>query len=443
MTTLANLEPATAVELSPGDEASFGLTVRNRSDIVDAYRFEVVGDAAGWATVEPETITVYPGAEETVQVTFRPPRLPEVAPGEAPFAVRVVPTEHPDEVQVPEGMLHVLPFTELTAEVLPRTSRARRTARHQLAVDNRGNVPVTAEITAADPDGALAFLARPVAVLVQPGEAAFSKVRVRHRRLVWRGQPTTRTFQLGVSHDGEPPLAVDGATVQEPVIPRWTVRAAVFGLLAIAALAALWFGALRPSIRSAARDAIATPLKAVEQRAADAQDTASKAKTEAATTKRELDKRVPQPTPNTTPGPGTQPPPPPPGVTTSQFSRQLSAEAAGGKSAVTVYRVPGKTTLLLTDLILQNPQGDSGRLDISIDGKPALTSSLANFRDLDYHFVSALQANAGSTVELKLACEVAGPQLAGTSGHACRAFVALSGSTRTLAQASPSPPPQP
>lgn len=42
------------VTVSPGGTATTTLTVRNDSDIVEAYTLEVVGDCAAWSTVEVE-----------------------------------------------------------------------------------------------------------------------------------------------------------------------------------------------------------------------------------------------------------------------------------------------------------------------------------------------------------------------------------------------------
>jgi hypothetical protein len=53
--------------------------------------------------------------------------------------------------------------------------------------------------------------------------------------------------------------------------------------------------------------------------------------------------------------------------------------------------IPAGKSLFLTDIIVQNPQGDSGTLVINgPDSKPLLSFGLDNFRDLDYHFVAPI-----------------------------------------------------
>ena len=73
----------------------------------------------------------------------------------------------------------------------------------------------------------------------------------------------------------------------------------------------------------------------------------------------------------------------------------------GGRESVTV---PDGQRLLITDLILENPEGDSGRLVISRGETTLLEVRLDNFRDLDYHFVSPIVFNEGDQLVLDAEC---------------------------------------
>jgi hypothetical protein len=426
MTTLARLETP-ALDLPPGGEAAALLTIRNTGEIVEAYHFEVLGDAAQWTTVEPPAVSVFPGTEEQARVVFRPPRAPWVAPGETPFAVRVIPTERPEEVVVPEGVVQVHPFAETTAEILPRTSRGRRSAKHEIAIDNRGNTPLKVGVNGTDPDGALVFTARPPTLAVPPGEAVFTNLKVKHRRTLWRGQPVTRPFQVLIVADSHPPVTLDGATLQDPVIPRWAGRALVLGLVCLLALAGIWFGILRPTIRSAAENAVSKPLRAAEKKATAAQDTAKRAETK-------VDTAVGPGRPLPTPSGGVRPPPPPPvrpGTVVAPLAEdRLEAVAASNQVVTDTFTAPEKTTVVITDLILQNPQGDIGRVDVIVDGRVQLTEALANLRTLDLHLVSPVELAPERSIRIRLTCTTPGLRLAGTSTDRCRTFLTMAGITR-------------
>ena len=83
---------------------------------------------------------------------------------------------------------------------------------------------------------------------------------------------------------------------------------------------------------------------------------------------------------------------------------------------------------MVTDLYLQNPQGDEGRLELMVGDRVYLTWSLANFRDLDYHSVSPIEVAPGAAVALRTTCTRAGtPLAAGGAAGQCREFALLSG----------------
>ncbi|MDP9440587.1 MAG: hypothetical protein M3P34_00060 [Actinomycetota bacterium] len=115
--------------------------MRNTGTVVDSITITVLGEAASWTTVAPPVLSLFPGAEGTAELQFAPPRNPELSSGTLDFGVKVVPSEDPDGSVVEEAALEVLPFRELTARITPRTSEAKRTARHEVVVDNGGNAP--------------------------------------------------------------------------------------------------------------------------------------------------------------------------------------------------------------------------------------------------------------------------------------------------------------
>ena len=142
VSTVAQLE-IESVSVEAGGRVSLPLNVRNTGEVVEDYLVEIVGVPAAWTTVEPSDFTLYPGTAQVATVDVHPPRSSEVPAGEMQFGVHVVPTEHPDQAVVPEAVVEVLPYLDTTAELVPRTSHGRLGAKHQVAIDNRGNVPVT------------------------------------------------------------------------------------------------------------------------------------------------------------------------------------------------------------------------------------------------------------------------------------------------------------
>lgn len=271
--------------MAPGDTAATTLTVRNDSDIVEAYSLEVVGDCASWTTVTPARVSLYPGTSETVTIRLEPPRSPEVRAGEMPLGVRVLPAEHPESVKVLETTVHVERFRELRAELAPRRRRGWLRGRYRLAVRNQGNAPAEVGFTAGQPGEELGFAFSPAERTLEPGESAEIGLRVRTGKPVWFGAPVVWPFTVDTTESGdqEEPrreehavrVPLDAEFVQIPVFPRWLLVL----LAALLALLLAWFTLVRPAVRSAAKEAAheavqPRPTPAGEQGAAEQRSSA-------------------------------------------------------------------------------------------------------------------------------------------------------------------------
>ena len=146
-------------------------------------------------------------------------------------------------------------------------------------------------------------------------------------------------------------------------------------IAAIIAVTVLWFLAVKPGIESVARNAVISP----------------------------------SPVANTSNGGGggkTSPPVNPTAGTTNpsgpgvDFAQRL---APGGP--VVAYKVPSKTTLYVTDLVFNNPGSENGLVSFQRDSSDLLDENLANYRDLDYHFVTPIQINTNQTIRLAGSCK--------------------------------------
>jgi Ricin-type beta-trefoil lectin domain-like len=256
-----SLEPASTT-VDPGGTTTVRLRVRNTSDVVDEYRFVPVGEIAPYVTVEPPSLRLYPGTTGTAELTFAPPRGPDATAGPNPYAVQIIPTEHPEATTVPEGNVTITPFTEIRAELVPHTVRGRFRGRPRLAVDNLGNTRLTASVVGVDNGDQLGYHVHPASVQIEPGRAAFVRATLKPRRIAWLGRKENRPYRLNVQRSGSTPVGVDGIFVQKGVLPRWLAGA--LGLLVglAVALVALWFG-YRPQVVSLAQAQVQSEVSAL------------------------------------------------------------------------------------------------------------------------------------------------------------------------------------
>lgn len=393
--------PFVAVE--PGAEAAVDVRLRNTGSVVDEFTLDVVGDAAPWATVDPPTISLFPGAEGTARAVFRPPRTATTPSGRITFGLRARSREDPAGSATEEGIVEVAAFVEPFAELVPRTSRGSRGATHELALDNRGNARLNATLEGTDADRLLAFDINPPGIVVEPGMAAFAKVRVKPTSRFWRGQPRSRAFQMLVTPDGRLPITLDGAMLQEAMLPPWFGRLVVVLLAGLIGAVLLWAFVLQPSIESAVGQAVSSPIADLRGDVNDALGAAGIPTMPADGTEPGGGASPSAEAPGESLEAGETPPPPTPTPTPGTVIPGLGSPVDGRLDEQSeTFTAEG--TAYVTDLVFSNPNGQRGDAVVYRDDIRLLTLRLDNFRDYDLHFVTPIVIADGQSLRLDLSC---------------------------------------
>ncbi|MEU0103121.1 hypothetical protein [Streptomyces sp. NPDC006267] len=441
MSLTASLD-ASSVTVVPGEETTLSLQILNSGRTVEEYHFEVVGACAAYSAVEPAVLSLYPGDSGSVSLVMRPPRDATVPAGETTFGVRVMPIGERGDTVVPEGRVTVLPFTETTAELVPRSSNGSRSGRHQFAVDNRGNTPVTVRLGAQPGTEQARVVFAASELRIEPGHAEFAKLRVRPAKRMWRGTPVTHAFQVFAAPqppEGEeppPPVLVDGSYQQEPILPRWLPRALLTAALLVLVMAGLWYALLRPAVKSAAREAV-TPEAVRSAAAADRSEAPDEGGPDgtgsgggaAAGAGTGGGSASPTPSPGSS-APGDSGGDAAAGAPASAQVRVRDA-VGGGPNTGTALEVPAGHTFQLTDIVVQNPQGDAGTVIVTAgEDTRVLSLGLENFRDSDYHFVTPIQVPAGGKVTMTIDCRRIGKPVGAPAPSRCSSSMFLGGTMR-------------
>ncbi|MBO1419349.1 hydrolytic protein [Streptomyces sp. FH025] len=447
MTTSAELG-LPALTVAPGGVATTTLTVRNDLDIVEAYTLEVVGDCAAWTTVEPARVSLYPGTSETVTVRLAPPRSPSARAGEFPLGIRVLPTERPDLVTVPEATVTVTPFHELQAALAPRRRRGWLRGRYRTSVRNLGNAPGTIVLTPGQAGEDLRFRVTPERLRLEPGESGELRVQARRRKLIWFGKPVSWPFEVtaGLAEaagdkgaDGKSEAApatqhptLDGEFIQLPILPKWLLAL----LAALLALLLAWFALVRPAVRSSAKQAAE---QAVAQQSATPAPTSAAPDGGAPTAPSGGNTGTPgkpgtgQQSPGTTGrggGPGGLAVP----GTGQQSSATIDVQTANSASATGSYQVPHGKVFDITDIVVANFQGDQGLVTITAGNQTITTIALETFRNQDYHWVTPIQVPEDQAVTASVTCETPGTPASGKQAAACHELLNVSGSLSDIRQ---------
>jgi hypothetical protein len=440
------------VELAvdPGGESAATVRIKNRGQVVDQFTFQVLGEAGEWTQVVPPQLSLFPGTESAITLRFQPPRVATLPPGLVPFALRVSSAEDPDSSFVQEGSLVVAPFQQTAVELSPRTSRGRRSGKHELAFDNFGNVGTTALVSATDNENALVFRVEPPELRARPGHATLAKVHVRPRRRFLRGPDRIYPFQLHVRTGAAEPANLDGMMVQKALLPRVSFPAA----LLVAAAVVVW-AVLKPDAESTAKNATGAQA---QQRAVAAVASARKAAESAQSARLAADSAVTKAAAAGTKAAaagtkaaaaGTKAAAAGATAAAAGAAANAAAEraaaagtagknagakaaAAGAKAAAAAriatgaYRgtptgfrpslscpprcdaqiaAPKGRFLSLTDVALENAAGDRGTLALTRAGEPLLLERLDDFRNVSFSLATPIVLAPNERLTLRVTCE--------------------------------------
>lgn len=420
--TAATITPA-SIDVTPGLVAVATIAIVNDGSVVESYSLTVLGQCAAWTTLSPQTVSVYPGETGSVTATISPPRKPAPPAGRVPFAVRVLPAEHPESATVPEATVVIASVAETVAELVPRMSTGTMRPNVRLGIENRGNQLQRLLIDAKpQTDGITAAPAQPE-VQLESGGMTFVDLDVRAVKRVWRGAPMIHPFSVTVEPDGGQSVAVDGTFRQNPVLPSWFGKALIAAVVAVGALVALWFVLLKPGVEAAAVAAVDQPLASVGTAAQQAQQNSNQALQAVG--------QSPSPLPGQSglPGQAGQSGVKPTVSTPTSVPVQITVPT-GQTVTSDPASVASDATLSITDVILQNRQGDAGVLNIRVNDAIVLTFGTENYRDLDLHFATPIQVPSGGKLTVDDTCRQPGqPPAVDPPPDSCDVRALFSGTT--------------
>jgi len=413
MGVIASIDSA-YVTAEPGAETSCAIRVRNTGMVVDQVLLDVLGDASPWASVEPAQLNMLPGSDAQARVTFRPPRSSAVAAGTMPFAVRAMSSEDPAGSTIEEGTVEVTKFSDLRAVLAPVTARGRRAARYRLIVSNEGNASSQLTASVSDPDQLLEFRVKPTNIVAQPGTATYVRLRTAPKRRFMKGPDRPLPFQTLLQSDDSGPVTTNGVMIHEQMLPSWLLPAIATAAVVAAAVAVLWFTVLKPEVHTMATQAVNAATQQLTNSAAKANTAAQQASVAADQASRAAQQASGSSagtTSHTTPGGTSSPAAKKPGGGSTATgpapvtSMLQSTVTPSGNFSTVTFTVPANKVLNVSDIVLENPLGDTGVLQVRAGGKSLFVFGLANFRSIEYPFVQPLVFTHAAPLVLAVECQ--------------------------------------
>jgi hypothetical protein len=378
MTVTATLRPPSLAS-SAGDAAALTLCLRNDSRTEEVVRLKAVGELAEHTVLQSEAISLDPGEEFEVPVIVdiakalsagnHASQIEVAAEGQQSITAKAI-------ISVAESLTYSLALS-------PARSNSASAGKHRVSIDNTGNTPIMVELTAQSAANHVDVeLAAPL-VNVDPGKSAKVELKVHPRERFWNGQAAEHLFAVRASGSDHATHELSGTYTQGPRFRPWFLPAAVGALVALFFGSLAWFAVLQPQVESIADERAALANEA-DQAALNEKLAALEATAEEA-------RSLPLGSP---------------------ADLRLNAVATPGSTANESFAVASDRVLSVTDIVFQNPDGAVGRVALLRNGEVLLESELANFRDLDLHFVAPFRFDSNDTVEIRVDCKTPGPNVA-------------------------------
>jgi hypothetical protein len=363
-----------SLTLPPSEETTLTLQVHNDDAIQQLVQLQVAGDLADHVVLASELLTLEPGE------TFDLPAV--ITPGAA-LAVGM----HSPTVELSSGSgnttatasVEVMPYADHAVSLVPESSKGSAAGMHIVEVCNLGNMPVTVGF---HPDGLGSEISLDIepATTVEPGEKTEVSLRVTPVARYWNGPSRPHDFVVRTNGSDGRSFELPGTYEQRPRIPAWLGPAALGALMALILWAIIWFAWIKPWVQDTADDAAAEAIEedriALEERIEEMEAAAAEVE------------ELPLGTP---------------------IDFRLSVSPAGGNSASDSETVDRNSVLSITDIVLQNPDGSVGKVTVLRNDDILLQSELANFRDLDLHFVAPFVFEEGDDITLLVDCRTPAP----------------------------------
>lgn len=222
---------AAEIPVAPGEAAEVEIEVTNVSEVIRAYRVDVLGLDARWARSEGIELELFPGERQARTIRVELPA--DFPAGRRRIAVEVT------EPDVPGGSVVVLDVDlvveareGLTFGVEPASLTVGADGTFVVTPTNTGNTTLDVDLTAADPERRVAVTFDPPRPRLLPGERGVVRASARGRR-PWFGMPVVRVLEFRAA--GATTEAMTAAAfIQTPRFSRRAVTVA--GLVVVATL---------------------------------------------------------------------------------------------------------------------------------------------------------------------------------------------------------------
>lgn len=395
------------ISIVPGASTSLTLQVENVGDHTETYTIMPAGLTAPWTTITRPNVTLFGGSQDLVEVMIRPPAIHSTTAGPTPVAVRVISQTDPDDSIVAETIAMVSSFDDRRVTTLQPVRRARRRAQFEFMVENHGNNLANCRLRLVDASNRVDGTFDPPAVGVAPGSSSLVRLNAKASGPVLRRHERQLDFEIEATEPDHDPASGFAAILQPATVSARFLGKLLLGAATVAAVILAWFGVVRPELRDAAE-------RAVDDRLDEVATAAPTTAPSSAATLPVFDEVADDD----------------PGVVIEEsigepISYRLAVDVNVTQERSESITIPPDSRFMLTDLVLQNPNGDLGTAQLLRNGDILYEFDLGSMSSANEFQprVTAIPFQPSDNIVLAVTCDVVGQ----TSGTGCEIAALLGG----------------
>jgi uncharacterized membrane protein len=207
-----------SLQVRPGERADLVVTIQNFSEIVDRYTVTVEGVDAAWVTISRQEIALFPKDQDQVRISIQPPAGPESRADHYASRILVVSEENPSERTTVDLALEVAPLPALDVTLNPQKQSGMSKGTFTVQVRNQGNVDMTVQLQASDPEDGCTYVFNPYQLILPAGSEGKAHLEVQPKAPLVGEQPKSFPFTVSARPAEAPQLArqVQGTWEQAP-----------------------------------------------------------------------------------------------------------------------------------------------------------------------------------------------------------------------------------
>jgi len=243
------------LQVGPGESVETTVTIKNASDVVEAYSIVIEGIDPEWCTLSVSSLSLFPGDQEQVRLTIQPPKTTAGKAGTYNVIIKVASRRDATIESTAQLAVEVGRFLVFDLDLSPKKARGRKGS-YRVIITNSGNVPTTYTLSGEDAEDMCRFEFKSQAAKVEPGATVEVPLVVNPKKKPFTGRAKAYSFKITVtphaSEAGEG-KSVEGQLECKPLIPKWALSlggVAVAAVIAVVVIIAMAGGGNAPVITS-------------------------------------------------------------------------------------------------------------------------------------------------------------------------------------------------